>query len=202
MLPVPAPPARTSVPTGLTVTGVAANNKVYDSTTAANLTGTGALVGVLGSDTVILSGTAVGTFSDKTVGNGKTVGVSGLGLAGADAGDYTLSQPSLTANITTAALNVTGITADNKAYDGTSAAVIHTGAAALSGKLGSDDVTLDTAGAVGTFADAQVGTAKTVSVTGLSISGADASNYGLVAPTTSPILTPPPPIQATPAEAQ
>ncbi len=175
---------------GLTVTSLAASNKVYDSTTLASLSGAGALVGVLGSDTVTLSGTAVGAFSDKTVGNGKTVSVSGLSLAGADAGNYTLSQPSLAANITAAALNVTGITADNKAYDGTSAAVIHTGAAALTGKLGSDDVTLNTAGAIGTFADAQVGTAKTVSVSGLSISGADAGNYGLVEPTTTADITP------------
>src|SRR5262249_40111615 len=162
------------------VSGLSANNKVYDSTTAAGLSGTANLTGVLGSDAVAVSGTATGTFNDKNVGTGKTVNVSGVSLSGADASNYTLSQPSLAANITAAALSVSGITADNKAYDETSAAVLHTGAAVLVGKLGGDDVTLNTAGAVGAFADPDVGTAKTVSISGLSISGADAGNYGLV----------------------
>ena len=45
--------------------------------------------------------------------------------------------------------------------------------------VGADDVSLDTSGAVGTFDDKNVGTGKTVTVTGLSLSGADAGNYVL-----------------------
>ena len=58
----------------LTVTGITANNKVYDNTTAATLnSGSAALVGVVGSEAVTLDvSSAVGAFSDKTVGTGKT----------------------------------------------------------------------------------------------------------------------------------
>ena len=44
--------------------------------------------------------------------------MSGLALAGTASGNYTLTQPTTTANITAAPLTVTGITAGNKVYDG------------------------------------------------------------------------------------
>ena len=43
--------------------------------------------------------------------------VSGLTLSGAQAADYTLTQPTTTANITPASLSVSGITAVDKVYD-------------------------------------------------------------------------------------
>ena len=52
---------------------------------------------------------AAGAFSDANMGTGKTVQVSGLSLSGGDAGNYTLTQPTTTANITQAGLTVTGI---------------------------------------------------------------------------------------------
>ena len=62
-------------------------------------------------------------FSDKNVGTGKTVTVSGYTLSGADASNYTLVEPTgLTANITPASLAITGVTANNKVYDTTVAA--------------------------------------------------------------------------------
>jgi hypothetical protein len=51
--------------------------------------------------TVDASGVA-GAFSDAEVGTGKLVTVSGLTLFGADAGKYTLTQPTTTADITPA----------------------------------------------------------------------------------------------------
>ncbi len=155
---------------GLTVSGLSAGSKVYDSTTAANLSGTGALLGVLGSDTVALSGTAAGTFTDKTVGTGKTVNVTGLSLSGADAGNYALSEPSLSADITAAGLTVTGLAANNKVYDSTTVAGLN-GSAALVGVLGSDTVTLSGT-AVGAFSDKTVATGKTVNVSGINLAGA------------------------------
>ena len=38
----------------------------------------------LGSDTVSVDGTAVGTFANKTVATGKAITITGLSLAGAD----------------------------------------------------------------------------------------------------------------------
>ena len=87
---------------------------------------------------------------------------------------------SASAAITVAQKEVTisGITAANKEYDGSTTA-IPTGTAVINGKVGSDDVTV-TAGTA-TFADKNVGTGKTVTFTGYSLSGADAGNYNLKA---------------------
>ncbi len=87
-------------PASLTVSGVSAANKVYDATTTAILNGT-ATVTALGSDTATVGGTASATFADAGVGTNKPVTVTGYILAGADAGNYIIVQPSgLTASIT------------------------------------------------------------------------------------------------------
>lgn len=85
----------------LTVSGVTANNKIFDGTTAATLnTGSAALVGMISGDTVALnSASAAGAFADNTVGDGKTVTVSGLTISGAGSGNYALAQPTAAANI-------------------------------------------------------------------------------------------------------
>src|SRR6185436_2932851 len=113
--------------TGLTVSGVTANNKVYDGTTTATLNlGSAALVGVLSGDVVTLNtSSAAGAFADENVGTGKAVMVSGLSLSGADAANYMLTQPDTMASITTHGLTVTGITANNKVYDGTTTATLN-----------------------------------------------------------------------------
>ena len=68
----------------------------------------------LAQDVVSLnSDSASATFNNANVGNGKTVTAAGYALAGADAGDYTFTQPTTTANITTAALSVTAGTTAN-----------------------------------------------------------------------------------------
>src|SRR5206468_10314040 len=98
---------------GLTVSGITATDKIYDATTSATLnTASAALTGVISGDTVTLAaGSATGTFATKNAGTGKVVNVSGLSLSGADARNYTLTQPTTTASITQAGLTVT---ADNK----------------------------------------------------------------------------------------
>ncbi|MBZ0091606.1 MAG: autotransporter-associated beta strand repeat-containing protein, partial [Sulfuricellaceae bacterium] len=166
-------------PANLAVTGVTAANKVYDGTTAATLSGMAAIT-VFGSDDVHLSGTGSAAFADKNVGNGKTVTVGSYSISGADAGNYSLIQPSgLTANISPANLAITGVSAANKVYDGTTAAILD-GTAAIT-VFGSDDVHLSGTGSAA-FADKNVGNGKTVTLGGYSISGADAGNYALIQP--------------------
>jgi len=167
-------------PATLTITGVTANNKVYDTTVNATLSGS-ATVAALGSDNVFVVGTGSGAFSDKNVGNNKSVAVSGYSLAGFDAGNYTLVQPTgLTASITPASLALTGIAANNKVYDGTVTASL-SGAPTVSA-LGGDHVVVIGAG-TGVFSDKNAGTDKSVTVSGYTLSGADAGNYTLVEPT-------------------
>src|SRR5262249_5244721 len=151
-----------------------------------------ALVGLFAGDTVTLNTAAVaGAFASKDVGNGIAVVISGLTLGGAQAGDYTLTQPSTTANITPLVLGggnttgVTGITANSKVSDSTPKATLSTTGAILVGVLAGDTVTLNTAGASGTFASKDVGSGITVTVSGLTIGGPQAGNYTLTQPATT-----------------
>ena len=116
--------------------------------------------------------------------------VSGLALSGAQARDYTLIQPTATANITPAPLTVTGITANSRAYDGKPTATLNTGSAALAGSFSGDAVTLNLSGATGSFATKDVGNNITVIVSGLTIAGAQASDYTLTQPTITANITP------------
>ena len=56
--------------------------------------------------------------------------------------------------------------------------------------VSNDDVTFDATSAAGAFADATVDTGKTVIVTGITISGADAGNYALTQPAPTASITP------------
>jgi hypothetical protein len=91
------------------------------------------------------------------------------------------------------------VTVATKTYDATTTATI-TGCT-LSGVIGSDDVTCDTATATATFAAPDAGTGIAVSVTGLSLTGGDAWKYsfGGTAATTGDIG--PAPIVVTAADA-
>ena len=140
-----------------------------------------ATVSALGSDVVSLGGTGTAVFGSKNVGTGRAVTVSGYTLSGADASNYTLVEPTgLTANITPASLSITGLSATNKIYDATLTDTL-SGTATVSA-LGSDSVSL---GGTGTavFATKNVGTGRAVTVSGYTLSGADASNYTLLEPT-------------------
>ncbi|MBH9554067.1 YDG domain-containing protein [Inhella gelatinilytica] len=172
----------------LLVTGLSAQNRVYDTTATAQLVGTAA-VSPLGSDVVGLVGTAAGAFSNKNVGSSKTVAISGLSLTGADAGNYALSVPSLTASITPAPLPIGGLTAQSKVYDASASATL-VGTPVVS-PLGSDAVGL-VGTAAGAFSNKNVGSSKTVAISGLSLTGADAGNYALSAPSLTASITPAP----------
>ena len=233
----------------LAITGASAQNKIYDGTTVATVTGA-QLQGVVEGDDVSLTlGSA--TFATKDTGTSKPVTVTGSVLTGAQAGNYTLTEVTglsakiqqATVSVTTFAaskvygesdpllsyasdplssgdvltgaiarepgdsvgeyviglgtlsaganyvldltsgklkvtkkpLNITGASAQNKTYDGTTEATV-TGAQ-LQGVVEGDDVSLTLGSA--TFATKHAGTAKPVEVTGSVLSGAKAGNYVL-----------------------
>ncbi|MTW13920.1 filamentous hemagglutinin N-terminal domain-containing protein [Pseudoduganella eburnea] len=160
----------------LALTGLTASNKTYDGNTSAALSG-GALSGLVGTETLNFSGLA-GTFADKNAGTGKSVSVSGLTLADGTglASNYSISSPSaLTASITPRATTVSGITASDKAYDGSTSAQLNTGNALFSNLVDGDVLTISASGA---FANANAGSAKTVSISS-TYGGADAGNYAI-----------------------
>ncbi|MDF2935972.1 MAG: hypothetical protein K0Q90_1345, partial [Paenibacillaceae bacterium] len=166
----------------LTVSGASASSKDYDGSRETAVTG-GALSGPVepGDDVVLLTDGASGQFADKQADDGKTVAASGFALAGADSIYYELVQPTLTADIRVREVAVSSAVIADKVFDGSVEAVI-TGIS-LDWKAPGDEVEVDHASAAAVFADVGVGNGKTVTITGLRLTGADAGNYRLASST-------------------
>jgi hypothetical protein len=132
--------------------------------------------GLVEGDAVTLGGSGVGTFTDKHVGIGKSVIVTGYALSGVDAGNYEVGQPlGLTADISQKALTVSGITASDKVYDGNTSATVSTANASLNGLVAGDSLSVN---ATGVFMDKHAGTGKTVNLSS-SYVGDDVGNYAI-----------------------
>ncbi|KAF1025085.1 MAG: Immunoglobulin A1 protease [Acinetobacter bereziniae] len=163
------------------VTGITANNRVYDASTEATLNTTAALfTGQIAGDELQVA-SATGLFSDKNVGIAKQVSIQGIRLSGADAHNYELVNDTAqtTADIRQANIqNITGITANNRTYNGLTTAELDLTNAQFKGIYAGDN--LNVATATGQFNNASTGQAKNVSITGLSLGGLDAQNYKLV----------------------
>ena len=197
----------TITPKALTMSGLSvAASKVYDGTTKATVSGSKTLATAEAAgtgtasdgksytgDTVSITGTAVGTYNSKDVATASTVNYSGLSLTGSQAGNYTLTiQNSASAKITAKAITMSGLSvAASKVYDGTTAAVVSgngTLAAAESagtgtatdGKSYTGDVVNIIGPAVGTYNSKDVATAKTVTYSGLSLTGSQSGDYTLM----------------------
>jgi hypothetical protein len=164
---------------GLTVNGVAAASKVYDGTTNAQLNGTATLNGkVSGDDVSLVTDGVNAAFAGPNVGTGIPVTVSEYAITGADAGNYTLTQPSgLAADITAATLTITAA-ANTKIYDGTTSALA---TPTISGLQGSDTVS----GLAETYDTKDAGTGKTLSVSAYTVNDGNSGNNYTVSTVTS-----------------
>ena len=166
-------------PKDVTITGLSAGNKEYDRSTSATPTGTAVIDGKVGSDDVTVTAGAA-SFDNENVGTDKIVTFTGYSLSGADAGNYNLKgQPaSVTANIAAKEVTITSLTAANRSYekDNLEVALI---SGTLTGVFSGDTVTIDLTNAKGTMTDANAGTGKAVTVTGVALGGADKDNYRL-----------------------
>jgi hypothetical protein len=105
-------------PKPLTISGLTATHKTYDGNSDAAFTGTATLVGLVSSDTskVSLSGIPFASFADQNVGIGKTVAVSGYEISGQRAGNYSLTQPTLSADINARDITITADSGQTKVY--------------------------------------------------------------------------------------
>ena len=164
-------------PKAVKVSGITANDKVYDNQTAATLDcSNAAFDGIVEGDTLTVS--AAGAFADANAGDDKTVNISGLTLGGESAANYAVSdtgsQTTATADILARAVKVTNVLADNKVYDGTTTANMMTMLADFDNMVEGDDLTVS---ATGTYADANIGVDKIVTITSLTLGGESASNY-------------------------
>jgi hypothetical protein len=169
----------------ITFTGVTAT-KVYDGNvnfgdTHIDITGA-TPVGKVGSDDVsIIKTGATGSFGSKDVQSGNITFV-GFTISGDDAGNYTLTQPTVAAEITKKNITITGGTVTTKIYDGTTAAAVTV--LTFGGLVTGESLTITTdytvTGAL--FNTPTAGTGKTVTVANVTLSTVSSSaayNYNL-----------------------
>jgi YDG domain len=188
-----------TVPAAVNTTTTASNaSATYgDSSATLNATVTPASGPAVNAGTVTFTvkkgATTIGTVTSGTVTGGSAS--ASFPLSGVNADTYTIeaaynagpgfnasnnSTQSPPPTLTVDQKTVTGsFTADNKVYDGGTSATILT--RSLTGKVGTDDVSLS--GGSATFANKHVGTGKTVTGTGFSLTGAKANNYILASST-------------------
>jgi hypothetical protein len=177
----------------LTVSATAAN-RVYDGTTPASVTlSDNRVAGDSFSETFTSA-----AFADKNAGTGKTVTVSGISLSGPDAGNYILANTTATttATITHRTATLTGLTANDKVYDGTHVTTVNTANAHIDGVIPADlpDFGFSVSRATGSFSDTNAGTGKTVFFVNAQIGvfAPSAGNYDLAVATGTANITPRP----------
>jgi filamentous hemagglutinin family protein len=161
----------------VTLAGVAAVDRVYDGTTLVNVNASGATItGAIAGDLLSVAASATGTMADRHVGAAKPVSVAGVALAGADAGNYVvIDSAPITVNITPREISAV-LAGVDKVYDGTTAATVRLSATGL---IDGDAVSLGATAAFTGPGARNAGADKPVSVTALSLTGADAGNYRL-----------------------
>ena len=158
----------TIAPKPVTITGISADNKVYNGNADAIITGMAEISGLVTgdeNDVMVNATSAKAAFADADAGTAKTVTFNGYALTGTKAGNYTLSaQPaSVTADITPKELTIAGVTVEDKDYDGTKTATV-TGVT-FAGLVNRESLTEGKDYTVtGNFADAAVGADKEVTV--------------------------------------
>jgi len=167
-------PATGTITAAPLVVSATSGAKTYDGGTSSGQTPSGATL--FSNDTI----TGTEKFNSKNVlGAGlSTLSVTSYTVNDGNGGlDYSVTQintasGTITPKGLTAAL--TGIV--EKTYDGTTAATLASNNYALPGVIGGDQVVLSTPTS-GAYDTRNAGTAKVVSVAGLTISGQDAGNY-------------------------
>ncbi|MFZ4599842.1 MAG: YDG domain-containing protein, partial [Terrimicrobiaceae bacterium] len=168
-----------------TVVNASVPSKTYDGLVAASIRNA-LLSGIQAGDSVSLQNDTTGAFASKNVGSWSVS--TTMGLIGADAASYSLTQPSLSGTITAKDLRVVNAVVTVKVYDGTTDAGVTGAGLGLSapGQGTSTDGRAYTGDAVnlanastGQFADKNVGSGKSVT-TAITLSGADMGNYTLL----------------------
>jgi trimeric autotransporter adhesin len=167
----------------LTITAATGSSKVYDGNTTASVT-TDALNTIanvklsddrINNDVFDITFTSA-DFNSRNAGDDHVITVDGLSIAGAAAGNYTLTQATATTSnnsiITPKDLSVSARGID-KVFDGNTVA----NATLSTDKLAGDNVTASFTTA--NFADFNQGT-WAITITGISITGVDAGNYNLM----------------------
>jgi len=159
---------------------VTATDRVYDATTVFEAIAT--IAGLVDGDEVTVD-CAENELDSKNAGT--HTGSVVVSIAGADAANYNLTNPEISdvaVVISPATLTVSGITAIDRKTDGTTVVTLDATNALLAGIIDGDVVTAVYPES-GTVESASAGSDKVVTITGITLEGADAANYTVTAPT-------------------
>ncbi|MBS1359364.1 MAG: hypothetical protein HPZ92_02420 [Oscillospiraceae bacterium] len=145
---------------------------------------------VSSDDTIleIVSGAATATPTIKV----KKADATGATLTVTYESDTRMGSASATITVARKEVTISGITANNKEYDGNTSATVNASGATITGKVDGDDLTVSVA-AGSTFDSADAGS-RTVTLGTLTLGGTSAGNYTLATsgnqPTTTANITP------------
>lgn len=137
-----------------------------------NITYTGFINGE--DETILTKAVEVSGYSEKT-----DVGEYDIVLSGAEAANYEISYVNAKLTVNKKDVTVTQLKVFDKGADTTTDATINTSSLLIDGMLLGDDVTIDFAKAIASFATAEIGTDIAVTITDLELVGAHAENYNL-----------------------
>lgn len=148
-------------------------NKQYDGTT--NIIADWQLIGVIKGDDVQLCSDGI-CFQDKNVGENKAIDLSKATLIGADSENYVIDTANTTLNgqITPKHLQIVGISAHDKNYDGTDKVQLND-VGKLEGVIEGDIVEIGSIQAK--LQDAKSGKGKVVDIDSVTLVGSDKANY-------------------------
>ena len=123
----------------------------------------------INTTTGLISGTptVVGTYTTTIT------ATNGIGTSTSISKDFIITPKPLT---------ITGLTSSNKVYDGTTTATLG-GTATLSGGLVGSDVVTISGSPTANYSQSNVGTSLVITISGYSLSGADAAKYTVTQPT-------------------
>jgi filamentous hemagglutinin family protein len=185
-------------PRPLTITLTGTVSKPYDGTDTATLTSANYILsGAISGDTVTLNDPTSGTYLSPNAGSSIPVTVNGLALSSNPHGDYTIASYGGTVTgdiglITAESLTLTLVGPIVKNYDGTTSATLEASNYDLVGApvgLTPAELTINypTGPSSGTYATATAGKNIVVTVTGITTTGTEASDFNISSTISDPV---------------
>ena len=165
----------------LTLGEVGAQTKTYDGTTSADTAKfRAALNNTVTGDRVTATATGA-TYNSKDVATANRIDYTGVALAGADAGNYSLAENTAQGKgtITRRTLTVGTVTAQTKTYDGTTSAKASEFHTTLKNVVAGEENSVTATAAGAAYDDKNVAKASKVNYTGVKLQGTGAGNYAI-----------------------
>ncbi|MBR6279380.1 MAG: leucine-rich repeat protein [Bacteroidales bacterium] len=175
-------------PAIIEVTGLSAENKVYDGNTTVTITGTPVYTCTNSALTIPGKISFTAAFVDKNAGTGKSINFEFV--TNSDNFSARL-KTQLTANITKKEVKIDAVKSADKIYNGTTEAAVNIENAKIVDSDGNvfaitgDDLSISTSTVSANFDTKNVGTDKDVTFSGFALEGDDVGNYTLMAQPTS-----------------